>query len=65
MLMTYRFFICLCLSILVGYSVSAQEEVLQSGKVRLAYRLEGQGGPVYSVNYGDKPAILPTGMGFR
>src|SRR5579863_8345394 len=65
MLITYRFFVCLCLSILVGYSVSAQEEMVQSGKVKVVFRLDEQGEPVYSVTYGDKPVILPSKMGFR
>jgi hypothetical protein len=65
MLITYRVFVCLCLSILVGYSVSAQREILQLGKVKLEFTLDGKGEPVYSVTYGDKPVILPSAMGFR
>ena len=35
------------------------------GKVKLVFRLDGQGEPVYSVTYGDKAVILPSKMGFR
>jgi hypothetical protein len=65
MLITYRVFFCLCLSVLAAYSVSAQEEMVQLGKVKLAFRLDGQGEPVYSVTYGDREVILPSKMGFR
>src|ERR1700690_3815943 len=65
MLITYRVFFYLCLSVLAGYSVRAQEEAVQLGKVKLVFRLDAQGEPVYSVNYGDKAVILPSKMGFR
>jgi hypothetical protein len=65
MLITYRVFVCLCISILAGYSVSAQEEMLQLGKVKLVFTLDGPGVPAYRVTYGDKPVVLPSGMGFR
>ncbi|HLX65976.1 MAG TPA: glycoside hydrolase family 97 N-terminal domain-containing protein, partial [Puia sp.] len=63
MLITKRFFVYLCLSVLFGFSAIAQEETL--GKVKLVFRLDGQGEPVYSVMYGDRAVILPSKMGFR
>ncbi len=46
-----------------SFSVSAQEETL--GKVKLVFKLDEQGEPVYSVTYGDRAVILPSKMGFR
>ena len=43
MLITYRAFICLCLSVLAGYSVSAQEEMEQLGPVRSKDALRAHG----------------------
>src|SRR5580658_8612483 len=63
MLTTKRVFVYLCLTVLFGFSAIAQEETL--GKVKLIFRLDGQGEPVYSVTYGDRAVILPSKMGFR
>ncbi|HET6255550.1 MAG TPA: glycoside hydrolase family 97 protein [Puia sp.] len=65
MLITYRVLVGFCLFVSVGYSVRAQEETLQLGKVKLVFTLGGRGEPVYSVSYGDKAVILPSRMGFR
>ena len=39
--------------------------MVQLGKVKLVFKLDGQGEPVYSVTYGDRAVILPSKMGFR
>ncbi len=39
--------------------------MVQLGKVRLVFKLDGRGEPVYSVTYGDRAVILPSKLGFR
>ena len=65
MLITSRAFVCLCLAVLFGCHVNAQDELLEMGKVKMTFRLDPRGAPVYSVDYGGKPVILPSGMGFH
>ena len=65
MLITNRHFVCLCFVVFFGYAVSAQEEMVQIGKVKLTFQLDAQGQPIYSVEYGERAVILPSKMGFR
>ena len=44
--------------------VPGDGEVVQMGRVRLTVGLDGEGTPVYSVNFGDRPVVLSSRMGF-
>jgi hypothetical protein len=63
----YKIIACFCL-LLCFYLVKAQiggnRETAQLGKVRLTVYLDKEGGPVYEVNFGDRPVVLPSRLGF-
>jgi len=41
-----------------------QKETIQLGKVQLTFMLNGEGTPVYTVSFGDKPVVLSSRLGF-
>ena len=59
-------YICL-LSLVIFNSIKAQENKaiqVSMNKVKLEFKLDAEGSPVYAVYYGDKPVIKPSSMGF-
>ena len=69
-MLPYKVIACFCL-LLSCYLADGQEkgrppgkEVVQLGRVRLTVELDGEGAPVYAVNFGDRAVVLPSRMGF-
>src|SRR3981189_720089 len=71
-MLPYKVIACFCLlfcSYLVkvrgeGLFTGGDQETVQLGKVKLTVTLNGEGTPVYAVNFGDKPLVLPSRLGF-
>lgn len=59
----FRAIACFCF-FLFYYTTRAQEQLVSMGRVQLHFSLDTAGEPVYSVNYGDRPVVLPSKLGF-
>jgi glucan 1,4-alpha-glucosidase len=66
MLLPYRVFAGLCVSLLCYTGVAAQgrAETLQLEKVKLTFTLGDGGVPQYAVSFDDKPVVLSSRLGF-
>jgi hypothetical protein len=71
-MLPYKVIACFCL-LFCCYKVKVRgeglfqgggPETVQLGKVKLTVTLNGEGTPVYAVNFGDKPVVLPSRLGF-
>lgn len=53
-------------ALLAGAACTAQETLLSpDGRLRLEFSLADGGRPTYTLDYKERPVILPSGMGAR
>src|SRR5579871_4341537 len=63
--MPYRVIACFCLYFFCFFGGRAQDNMTASlGKVSLSFFLDADGVPQYKVDYGDKPVVLASKLGF-
>ena len=59
------FFVFIALGIFTLSANEVENAFSPDGKVRLSFSLSEEGRPQYSVDYGELPAVLTSGMGFE
>ena len=62
--MPYKVIACFCLCFFC-YRIQAQQNLTATmGRVQLTFFVDADGRPLYAVNYGDKPVVLASRLGF-
>jgi len=64
LLSKFAFCYLLLVMVTVQFAQAQREEGAVMDKVKLSFRLDGEGAPSYAVSFDDKPVILPSRMGF-